>query len=65
MPFSKLQEAKFGESNKDFVVDDEPKIRRIVQQSLRKDAYRVIHAADGREGLQKVEEEQPDLIILD
>ena len=25
----------------------------------------MIHAADGREGLQKVEEEQPDLIILD
>ena len=25
----------------------------------------MIHAADGQEGLQKVEEEQPDLIILD
>jgi DNA-binding response OmpR family regulator len=47
------------------VVDDEPKIRRIVEQSLRKDAYRVVHAADGMEALQKIESERPDLIVLD
>ncbi|NLZ93839.1 MAG: response regulator transcription factor [Firmicutes bacterium] len=47
------------------VVDDEPKIRRIVEQSLRKDSYRVVHATDGREGLQKAIEERPDLIVLD
>ena len=47
------------------VVDDEPKIRRIVEQSLRRDAYRVVHACDGLEALQKVESERPDLIVLD
>ncbi|MBS4032060.1 MAG: response regulator transcription factor [Clostridiales bacterium] len=47
------------------VVDDETKIRRVVEQSLRKDAYRVVHASDGLEALQKVEAEKPDLIILD
>lgn len=47
------------------VVDDEPKIRRVVEQSLRRDAYKVVHACDGMEALQKMEEEKPDLIILD
>lgn len=47
------------------VVDDEPKIRRIVEQSLRKDAYRVVHACDGMEALQKIDAEHPDLIVLD
>ncbi|NLN06885.1 MAG: response regulator transcription factor [Firmicutes bacterium] len=54
-----------GKVTKILVVDDEPKIRRIVEQSLRKDAYKVIHAADGREAIQKVEEDRPDLIVLD
>lgn len=47
------------------VVDDELKIRRIVEQSLRKDAYRVVHACDGADALQKIEAERPDLIVLD
>lgn len=47
------------------VVDDEPKIRRIVEQSLRKDAYRVVHACDGKEAMLKIDTEQPDLIVLD
>lgn len=47
------------------VVDDEPKIRRIVEQSLRKDAYRVVHACDGMEAMQKLDAEQPDLVVLD
>lgn len=52
-------------TTKILVVDDEPKIRRIVEQSLRKDAYRVVHACDGIEALQKLEAEHPDLVVLD
>lgn len=52
-------------TTKILVVDDEPKIRRIVEQSLRKDAYRVVHACDGLEALQKLESEHPDLLVLD
>ena len=52
-------------TTKILVVDDEPKIRRIVEQSLRKDAYRVVHACDGIEALQKLETEHPDLVVLD
>ncbi|MBT9140206.1 MAG: Alkaline phosphatase synthesis transcriptional regulatory protein PhoP [Dehalococcoidia bacterium] len=54
-----------SKTTKILVVDDEPKIRRIVEQSLRKDAYRVIHACDGKEAMQKIDTEQPDLIVLD
>lgn len=54
-----------SKTTKILVVDDEPKIRRIVEQSLRKDAYRVIHACDGKEAIQKIDTEQPDLIVLD
>ncbi|MCW3490578.1 response regulator transcription factor [Dethiobacter alkaliphilus] len=54
-----------SKTTKILVVDDEPKIRRIVEQSLRKDAYRVVHACDGMEALQKLETEHPDLLVLD
>ncbi|MBT9166825.1 MAG: Alkaline phosphatase synthesis transcriptional regulatory protein PhoP [Syntrophomonadaceae bacterium] len=54
-----------SKTTKILVVDDEPKIRRIVEQSLRKDAYRVVHACDGKEAMQKIDIEQPDLIVLD
>ncbi|EEG78994.1 response regulator transcription factor [Dethiobacter alkaliphilus] len=54
-----------SKTTKILVVDDEPKIRRIVEQSLRKDAYRVVHACDGLEALQKLETEHPDLLVLD
>ncbi|MFW0861423.1 MAG: response regulator transcription factor [Dethiobacter sp.] len=54
-----------SKTTKILVVDDEPKIRRIVEQSLRKDAYCVIHACDGKEAMQKIDTEQPELIVLD
>lgn len=47
------------------VVDDEKPIADILQFNLVKEGYRVICAYDGDEALQKVEEEQPDLMLLD
>lgn len=47
------------------VVDDEKPIADILQFNLVKEGYRVICAYDGEEALQKVEEEQPDLMLLD
>lgn len=51
--------------NKILVVDDEPKIRRILRQTLVKDGYEVLEAAGGREALEKVESDSPSLILLD
>lgn len=47
------------------VVDDEKPIADILQFNLLKEGYRVICAYDGDEALEKVEEEQPDLMLLD
>lgn len=46
-------------------VDDEKHIVRLVQVNLERQGYEVIPAYDGKEALQKVEEERPDLIVLD
>ncbi|MDM5231093.1 response regulator YycF [Lysinibacillus pakistanensis] len=47
------------------VVDDEKPIADILQFNLIKEGYKVICAYDGDEALAKVEEEQPDLMLLD
>lgn len=46
-------------------VDDEKHIVRLVQVNLERQGYEVITAYDGKEALQKVEEERPDLVVLD
>ncbi|MBI5253947.1 MAG: response regulator [Euryarchaeota archaeon] len=47
------------------VVDDEPDIVVIVGEMLRKAGYGVIEARNGRECLEKLKKEKPDLILLD
>ena len=47
------------------VVDDEPRILKILEASLRKEGYSVAKATDGEEALRLVETEYPDLIVLD
>jgi len=47
------------------VVDDEKPIADILQFNLIKEGYKVICAYDGDEAIEKVEEEQPDLMLLD
>jgi len=47
------------------IVDDEPNIIKLVEARLKFHGYEVITAYDGEEGLDKVRDEKPDLIILD
>ena len=47
------------------VIDDEISILRYVSACLRKEGYQVVTANGGEEGLLLVEEENPELIILD
>lgn len=51
--------------NKILVVDDEQPIADILQFNLEKEGYEVVCAYDGEEALKKVEEENPDMILLD
>jgi two-component system alkaline phosphatase synthesis response regulator PhoP/two-component system response regulator VicR len=47
------------------VVDDERHIVRLVEVNLSRAGYDVATAYDGVEALEKVEEEEPDMIVLD
>ena len=53
------------ESTKILVVDDDPAVLRLVRTILQEAAFRVLVAKDDREGLDRVIEHSPQLIILD
>lgn len=47
------------------VIDDEPDILKVTSIRLRKLGYNVLTAADGKQGLDTVRREIPDLVLLD
>jgi DNA-binding response OmpR family regulator len=47
------------------VVDDERSYRILLDMNLRRAGYRVVQAGTGQEGLAVLEQESPDLVILD
>ncbi len=47
------------------LIDDEPVQLRLVDQILSSHGYRVIKAGSGEEGIHKVYESKPDIVILD
>lgn len=51
--------------SKILIVDDDPDFVEATRLVLEKAGYTVVSAADGEEGLRKVSEERPDLVILD
>lgn len=57
--------SKESQKAKILVVDDVPRNVRLMDLILKAEGYRVVVAYSGREALEKVETEQPDLILLD
>jgi DNA-binding response OmpR family regulator len=47
------------------VAEDEPMLLKTIELKLRKEGYEVISTPDGREALEQLEREMPDLIISD
>lgn len=47
------------------VVEDESSIAEVITYNLEKEGFRVLWQRDGRDGLQKAQSAQPDLVILD
>lgn len=47
------------------VVDDDPKILKVIEHSLRREGYHVYTAADGENAINLTEKLRPNLIILD
>lgn len=52
-------------AHKVLVVDDDPDIIFITHTFLTKEGYEVVLAEDGVEGLQRILEEAPDVVVLD
>ena len=54
------------ENNKSIlVIDDEAHIRRVIELKLKNRGYHVITAIDGKEGLEIIREQKPDVVITD
>ena len=47
------------------VVDDDPSIRRMIMAALRRDGYSFSEAANGKEALEVMRRDRPDIVILD
>ncbi len=53
------------ENDKVLIIEDEVKLARFVQLELEHEGYEVIVANDGRTGIEKFYDENPDIILLD
>jgi DNA-binding response OmpR family regulator len=47
------------------LVDDEDAVQKLLTYPLEREGYRVVPALDGQEALDRFDEEQPDLVVLD
>jgi len=52
-------------NEKILIIDDDPDLVEVIRLTLQASGFQVFSAAGGAEGLQKVKEIDPDLIILD
>jgi len=52
-------------SKKILVIDDEPDLVKVISARLQSAGYETASAFNGLEGLEKLKNEKPDLIILD
>lgn len=52
-------------SKRVLVIDDEKNMRWAIKKALEKEGYMIYEAANGQEGLEKLEETYPNLILLD
>ena len=47
------------------LVDDEPDILLMLRMSFEDEGHEVVMAADGKMGLEKLDEHRPDVVVLD
>lgn len=52
-------------ANKILIVEDDKFLRELISQKLVKEQYDVSSAIDGEEGIKKIKEEKPDMVLLD
>jgi DNA-binding response OmpR family regulator len=47
------------------IVEDDKFLRELIAKKLKNKGFDVVEAVDGEEGLKKIKEERPDLVLLD
>lgn len=47
------------------VVEDDRFLRELITKKISKEGFEVIRAVDGEDGIKKIKEEKPDLVLLD
>jgi len=47
------------------IVDDDMTLRELYEERMKREGYVIVSASDGEEAIKKVQEEKPDLILLD
>ena len=47
------------------IIEDDKFLRELIVKKLVKEGYEISEAVDGEEGIKKVKEEKPDLVLLD
>jgi DNA-binding response OmpR family regulator len=47
------------------IIEDDRFLREVISQKLLKEGYNPVGAVDGEEGIRKVKEIKPDLVLLD
>ena len=47
------------------IIEDDKFLRELIAQKLLKEGFEISEAIDGEEGIKKIKEEKPDLILLD
>jgi len=52
-------------AQKILIVEDDKFLRELIVKKLLGENYDVVEAADGEEGVKKIKEEKPDLVLLD
>ena len=54
-----------GSSKKILIVEDDKFLRELIARKLLGEGYNIVEAVDGEEGIRKIKEEKPNLILLD
>jgi DNA-binding response OmpR family regulator len=52
-------------AKKILIVEDDKFLRELIVRKLSNEGYEVVEAVDGEQGIQKVKETKPDLVLLD
>lgn len=47
------------------IIDDDPFVVKVIASRLEANNYKVVTSSDGKDGLDKVYKEKPDLVIVD